>query len=167
MRKCSGFTLIELVVTLAIVAFLVLAVAPLASDWVYRSSTHAALTQVTQGFNVAKALALQNPNAVAVPTAAAGLKITTDGTTTTVYVCTGSSTGTGCTGTGCTAATLGANVKWCTTYSGMVTTSLNAVAATTAAPLTLDFDNRGEPSASTAFTMTRGDSSSNETVTLY
>jgi hypothetical protein len=62
---------------------------------------------------------------------------------------------------------LGANVKWCTTYSGMVTTSLNAVAATTAAPLTLDFDNRGEPSASTAFTMTRGDSSSNETVTLY
>jgi len=166
-RKCSGFTLIEVVVTLAIVALLVLTTAPLASDWVNRSSTHTAVAQVTEGFNVAKALALQNPNAVAVPTAAAGMKITTDGTTATVYVCTGASTGTGCTGTGCTAATLGANVKWCTTYSGLVTTSLNAVAATTTTPLTLDFDNRGEPSALTAFTFTRGNSSSNETVTLY
>jgi prepilin-type N-terminal cleavage/methylation domain-containing protein len=166
-RKCSGFTLIEVVVTLAIVALLVLATAPLASDWVYRSTTHTALTQVTLGFNVAKALALQNPNAVAVPTAAAGMKITTDGTTTTVYVCTGSSAGTGCTGTGCTAAALGASVKWCTTYSGLVTTSLNALAATTTTSLTLDFDNRGEPSAATAFTFTRGNSSNNETVTLY
>jgi len=159
--------LIEVVVTLGIVAFLVLATAPLASDWVHRSMTHTALTQVTLGFNVAKALALQNPNAVAVPTAAAGLKIATDGTTTTVYVCTGSSTGTGCTGTGCTGTALGATVKWCTTYSGLVTTSLNAVTATTATSLTLDFDNRGEASASTAFTFTRGNSSSNETVTLY
>jgi prepilin-type N-terminal cleavage/methylation domain-containing protein len=166
-RKCSGFTLIEVVVTLAIVAFLVLATAPLASDWVSRSMTHTGLTQVTLGFNVAKAVALQNPNAVAVPTAAAGMKIATDGTTTTVYVCTGSSTGAGCTGTACAAATLGANVKWCTTYSGLVTTSLNAVAATTTTSLTLDFDNRGEPSALTAFTFTRGNSSNNETVTLY
>jgi prepilin-type N-terminal cleavage/methylation domain-containing protein len=159
-RKCSGFTLIELVVTVSIVAFLVLAAAPLASGWVYRSTTHTALTQVTEAFNVAKALALQNPNAVAVPTAAAGMKITTDGTTTTVYICTGSSTGTGC-------AASGASVQWSTTYSGLVTTSLNAVAATTTTPLTLDFDNRGEPSALTAFTFTRGDSSSNESVTLY
>jgi prepilin-type N-terminal cleavage/methylation domain-containing protein len=156
----DGFTLVELMVTTALVATMVLAVAPLATNWIYGSQTLSGLTMVTEGFNVAKALALQNPNAVPTPSASAGMKLATDGTTTTVYVCTGSSTATGC-GSG------GGNVVWNATYSGLVTTTLNGATLTQTAPLTLDIDNRGELSAAAVFTITRGASGNTESFTLY
>jgi prepilin-type N-terminal cleavage/methylation domain-containing protein len=162
MRRESGFTLIELLVTLVLVAFLVLASAPLATNWVYGSQTHTGRTQLAEAFNLAKGLALQNPNAVALPAAASGMKVTTDGTTTTLYVCTGSSAATGC-------ANGGASVRWSTTYSGLVTTSINGVAATTSAPLTWDFDNRGESLSGTtlSYVIARGGTTNDESGNVY
>lgn len=159
-RFSAGFTLVELMVTAGIVASLVMAAAPLATNWVYSSQTHTGLTQLVEAFNLAKALALQNPTQAVLPAASAGIKVTTDGTTTTVYVCTGSGAGSGC-------VNGGANVKWSTTYSGLVTTSFNGVAATTSTPVTLSIDNRGELLTATAFTLTRGGASNNESGTFY
>ena len=66
-----GFTLIELMVTLAILAMLLLMAAPLAADWVHGARTLQARGTLVQGFAHAKALALRNPcadpNATAPP----------------------------------------------------------------------------------------------------
>jgi prepilin-type N-terminal cleavage/methylation domain-containing protein len=156
----SGFTLIELLVTTGLVGILVCAAAPMATNWVYSSQTHTARTQLIEGYSLAKSLALQNPNLIAIPGAAAGLSVTTDGNTTTLLVCVGSAAAAGC-------VSNGANVKWSTTYSGLVATAINTVAVTTIAPLTLDIDNRGEPINSTNFILSRGGSTNNETGSLY
>jgi prepilin-type N-terminal cleavage/methylation domain-containing protein len=161
MRACRGFTLVELMVTATIVAILVIAAAPLASNWAWGSMTHTARTQLVEASNVTTALALQNPTAAALPAAAAGMRITTDGTTTTVYVCTGSSSAATC-------SSGGSSVQWSVTYSGSVTTSLNGVAATQAAPLTWDVDDRGEPlSGVVPFLLTLNGAGNNESGYLY
>ena len=59
-----GFTLIELMVTLAILAMLLLMAAPLAADWVHGARTLQARGTLVQGFENAKALALRNPCAI-------------------------------------------------------------------------------------------------------
>lgn len=161
LRQTRGFTLIELLVTAAVVAVLVLGAGPLATNWTYSAQTHSARTQLAEAYSLAKALALQNPNHVAVSAgAAAGMKISTDGTTTTVFVCVGSASSANCVANG-------SAVTWSTTYSGLVTTTINSVAATTSTPLTLNIDNRGEPATSTAFVLSRGGTTNNETGTLF
>jgi len=159
-KVTRGFTLVELMITIAIVGILLVMAGPLATNWIISAQTHAARTQLIEGFDVAKALALRNPNGVALPSAAAGMKVMTDGTTTTVLVCTGSSTAAGC-------VSNGSSVQWSTTYSGLVSTTINGVTAAVGSPLTLDIDNRAEPSIGTAFTLARGASSNNETGSLY
>jgi prepilin-type N-terminal cleavage/methylation domain-containing protein len=161
MREHSaGFTLVELMVTIAIVGVLLVMAGPLATNWVISAQTHAARTQLIEGFDVAKALALRNPNNVVLPSAAAGMSVTTDGTTTTVLVCTGSAAAATC-------VSGGTSVQWSTTYSGLVSTTINGVTAAVGSPLTLNFDNRAEPSTGTAFTLARGASGNNETGNLY
>jgi prepilin-type N-terminal cleavage/methylation domain-containing protein len=161
MRESSrGFTLVELMVTITIVGLLLVMAGPLASDWVYGAQTHTARTQLIEGFDVAKALALRNPNNVVLPSAVAGMRVTTDGTTTTVLVCTGSAAAAGC-------VAGGASVLWSTTYSGLVTTTINGATAVVGTPLTIDIDNRAEPSTGTAYTLARGGSQNNETGSLY
>ncbi len=61
MVNMRGFTLIELMVTLAILAMLLLMAAPLAADWVHGARTLQARGTLVQGFENAKALALRNP----------------------------------------------------------------------------------------------------------
>jgi prepilin-type N-terminal cleavage/methylation domain-containing protein len=161
MSKAShGFTLVELMVTIAIVGILLVMAGPLATDWIKSAQTHAAKTQLYEAFDVAKALALRNPNNVVLPGAAAGMSVTTDGTTTTVLVCTGSAAAAGC-------VAGGASVQWSTTYSGLVSTTINGTTAVVGTPLTLDIDNRAEPSIGTAYTLARGGSENNETGSLY
>lgn len=146
---------------MVIVALLVTAGIPLGTNWIYSSMTHAARTQLIESFNMAKALALRNQTAVALPSAAAGMRVTTNGTTTTIYVCTGSSSA----AAACTVG--GSSLQWSTTYSGRVATSINSVVATSASPLTLDIDNRGEPLTGTSFALTLGGATNNETGTLH
>ena len=56
-----GFTLIELMVTLAILALLLLVAAPLAGDWASGTRTHQGRATLVQAYAQAKALALRNP----------------------------------------------------------------------------------------------------------
>jgi len=156
----GGFTLVELMVTTALVGILVLAAVPLATNWVYSSQTHTARTQLIEAYSLAKSLALQNPNFIALPAAAAGLSVTTDGTNTTLLVCVGSAAAAGC-------VSNGSSVKWSTTYSGLVATGINTIPVTTSTPFTLDIDNRGEPITSANYILSRGGSTNNETGSLY
>lgn len=86
--RTRGFTLIELVVTLAIMVLLLLMAVPLATDWTYSARTLQARGTLVEGFAQAKALALRNPCAApnATGTHAATLRATTDGEKVTLSV---------------------------------------------------------------------------------
>jgi prepilin-type N-terminal cleavage/methylation domain-containing protein len=174
-----GYTLIELLITVLIVAVLVLATAPLATNWVAKAQAHSGSTVLQQAFSVAKALALENPNGVtngATPTAAAGLKITTDGTTTTLLVCPGSAATAAC-------VSGNSNVQWSATYSGLVTTTISAAVnsstgtttttsqtAAVGASVAINFDNRGEAmplNTLYSYSIARGDATNGESNALY
>ena len=159
-----GFTLIELMVTLAILAMLLLMAAPLAADWVHGARTLQARGTLVQGFENAKALALRNPcadpNATGTPPAAA-LQAQTDGATVTLNVL--AQGGSGC-------ALLGArpNPQWTARLPDGVGLTLNGTLLTTSStPLTVNLDNRGLPAASTPFILRRGGHQNDETGTLH
>lgn len=65
LRAHHGFTLVELMVVLTILALLLLMAAPLATDWVSSARTHQSRATLVQFHAQAKALALRNPCAVA------------------------------------------------------------------------------------------------------
>lgn len=158
-----GFTLIELMVTLAILAMLLLMAAPLAADWVHGARTLQARGTLVQGFENAKALALRNPcadpNATGTP-AAAALEAKIEGTTVTLNVL--AQGGSGC-------ALLGArpNPQWTARLPDGVGLTLNGTLLTTGTPLTVNLDNRGLPAASIPFTLRRGGNQNDETGTLH
>ena len=158
-----GFTLIELMVTLAILAMLLLMAAPLAADWVHGARTLQARGTLVQGFENAKALALRNPcadpNATGAP--AAVLQAETDGATVTLNVLAQQGV------SGC--ALLGArpNPQWTARLPDGVGLTLNGTLLTTGTPLTVNLDNRGLPAASIPFTLRRGGHQNDETGTLH
>ena len=57
----SGLTLIEIMVTLVVLALLVLLGVSLGSDWINGARTQQARSNLVQGWGVANALALRNP----------------------------------------------------------------------------------------------------------
>ena len=65
MRRCTGFTLIEMVVTIAIVAILAVLAVPLTGTWSAdaRLSTNGSL--IRRGGDMAQAVALRNPLGIA------------------------------------------------------------------------------------------------------
>ena len=161
-----GFTLIELMVTLAILAMLLLMAAPLAADWVHGARTLQARGTLVQGFENAKALALRNPcadpNATGTP-AAAALEAKIEGTTVTLNVLALPQGVSGC-------ALLGArpNPQWTARLPDGVGLTLNGTLLTTSStPLTVQLDNRGLPAASIPFTLRRGGHQNDETGTLH
>lgn len=161
-----GFTLIELMVTLAILAMLLLMAAPLAADWVHGARTLQARGTLVQGFENAKALALRNPcadpNATGTP-AAAALEAKIEGTTVTLNVLALPQGVSGC-------ALLGArpNPQWTARLPDGVGLTLNGTLLTTSStPLTVNLDNRGLPAASIPFTLRRGGHQNDETGTLH
>lgn len=161
-----GFTLIELMVTLAILAMLLLMAAPLAADWVHGARTLQARGTLVQGFENAKALALRNPcadpNATGTP-AAAALEAKIEGTTVTLNVLALPQGVSGC-------ALLGArpNPQWTARLPDGVGLTLNGTLLTTGStPLTVQLDNRGLPAASIPFTLRRGGHQNDETGTLH
>jgi prepilin-type N-terminal cleavage/methylation domain-containing protein len=166
MVNMRGFTLIELMVTLAILAMLLLMAAPLAADWVHGARTLQARGTLVQGFENAKALALRNPcadpNATGTP-AAAALEAKIEGTTVTLNVLALPQGVSGC-------ALLGArpNPQWTARLPDGVGLTLNGTLLTTSStPLTVNLDNRGLPAASIPFTLRRGGHQNDETGTLY
>lgn len=160
-----GFTLIELMVTLAILAMLLLMAAPLAADWVHGARTLQARGTLVQGFENAKALALRNPcadpNATGTP-AAAALEAKIEGTTVTLNVLALPQGVSGC-------ALLDArpNPQWTARLPDGVGLTLNGTLLTTGTPLTVNLDNRGLPAASIPFTLRRGGNQNDETGTLH
>lgn len=72
-RLCRGFTLIEMLVVLAISALLALAGTQLAIDWVHSAHTRQARSQLMSALEETKALALRNPCEARLPQAAAQL----------------------------------------------------------------------------------------------
>ena len=161
-----GFTLIELMVTLAILAMLLLMAAPLAADWVHGARTLQARGTLVQGFENAKALALRNPcadpNATGTP-AAAALEAKIEGTTVTLNVLALPQGVSGC-------ALLGArpNPQWTARLPDGVGLTLNGTLLTTSStPLTVNLDNRGLPAASIPFILRRGGHQNDETGTLH
>ena len=161
-----GFTLIELMVTLAILAMLLLMAAPLAADWVHGARTLQARGTLVQGFENAKALALRNPcadpNATGTP-AAAALEAKIEGTTVTLNVLALPQGVSGC-------ALLGArpNPQWTARLPDGVGLTLNGTLLTTSStPLTEKLDNRGLPAASIPFILRRGGHQNDETGTLH
>ena len=159
-----GFTLIELMVTLAILAMLLLMAAPLAADWVHGARTLQARGTLVQGFENAKALALRNPcgapNETQAYAAVLQAKLDVDGTTVTLNVL--AQGGSGC-------ALLGArpNPQWTARLPDGVGLTLNGTLLTTGTPLTVNLDNRGLPAASTPFILRRGGHQNDETGTLH
>lgn len=75
-RHGRGLTLIELMVTLAVLAFLLLLGVTLGSDWVHSAHTQQARSDLEQGWGLAKALALRNPCQVVSEEASAYLQLT-------------------------------------------------------------------------------------------
>ena len=161
-----GFTLIELMVTLAILAMLLLMAAPLAADWVHGARTLQARGTLVQGFENAKALALRNPradpNATGTP-AAAALAAKIEGTTVTLNVLAlpqGVS--------GCALLVTRPDPQWTARLPDGVGLTLNGTLLTTSStPLTVNLDNRGLPAASIPFTLRRGGHQNDETGTLH
>lgn len=64
MRRCAGLTLLELMITLALFAFLMLVGLPLTRAWVQSVHQRDAAGMVIEGLGRAKALALRNPQAL-------------------------------------------------------------------------------------------------------
>jgi prepilin-type N-terminal cleavage/methylation domain-containing protein len=165
MVNMRGFTLIELMVTLAILAMLLLMAAPLAADWVHGARTLQARGTLVQGFENAKALALRNPcadpNATGTP-AAAALEAKIEGTTVTLNVLALPQGVSGC-------ALLDArpNPQWTARLPDGVGLTLNGTLLTTGTPLTVNLDNRGLPAASIPFILRRGGHQNDETGTLH
>ena len=64
LSPARGFTLIELMVTLAILALLLMVAAPMATDWASGTRTHQGRATLVQAYSQAKALSLRNPCAI-------------------------------------------------------------------------------------------------------
>lgn len=175
--RTRGFTLIELVVTLAIMALLLFMAVPLATDWTYSARTLQARGTLVEGFAQAKALALRNPCAAPNDTGthAATLRATTDGEKVTLSVLAQvnesllarSDESLLTQGDGsCTHLTARPNPQWSASLPEGVTLTRNGTKLVTGARDNLKIDNRGLLSASSEFTLSRGGTQNNETITL-
>lgn len=175
--RTRGFTLIELVVTLAIMALLLFMAVPLATDWTYSARTLQARGTLVEGFAQAKALALRNPCAApnGTGTHAATLRATTDGEKVTLSVLAQvnesllaqSDESLLTQGDGsCTHLTARPNPQWSASLPEGVTLTRNGTKLVTGARDNLKIDNRGLLSASSEFTLSRGGTQNDETITL-
>lgn len=146
---------------ITILCLLLFAAVPLINNWVYSAQTREGRGKLIQAYGTAKALALRNPGqAGAPPAAAAGLRIVTTGSVSTLLVCKGDPTNAAC-------AVSGANLYWSAALPSSVGIAIAGVTATATAPQTISITNRGIPTSVTSYTVSRGGSQNNETSTLY
>jgi len=158
--KKLGLTLIELMVTIAILLLLLLTAIPLVDEWIYSAQTREARSKLIQAYGSAKALALRNPTKAILPNSAAGLRIVTSGTTSTLLVCKGNPTDTAC-------AVNGTNFYSAFELPSNVGVAIAGVTATSSAPQIIGITNRGIPISTTTYTVSRGGIQNNESGILY
>ena len=128
-KSHSGFSLVELMVTVTILTLLVLLGASLSSVWVQRAKVHEAKTQLQQAQGIAAALAQRNAKGITGASIAAGFKVSGQS----LLVCVGDPAGATCVASNATA-------RWKSTLPAGVTIKLNDSTDTTQM---LAFDNTG------------------------
>ena len=111
--------------------------------------------------DLAKALAMRNPEAALSNQAAAGLKLQTGTTLRTVYVCKGDPSSADC-------ASSGASVLWSADFASSVALTLGGASVTASSETTVGLNNRGLPTtgAMLTYTLARGASANDATGSL-
>jgi len=141
-----AFTLVELMVTLTITSFALLASAPYLSDWTYSRQIKDAQSKLLRAYGLAKSLAVRNPWGAQGNSPAAGVKVETVSDELFLYVCKGNPANSACDG----ADTTGVLV-WKADFPAAIVLKLgtNIWAAGTAATTatTLAINNRGFPTS--------------------
>jgi len=132
-----AFSLVELMVSLAIMSFLLMVSAPFLSDWTASRQIKDAQSKLLSGYGVAKALALRNPQGVTSDAAARMTPVAgTDNWM--LYVCTASATLTLCDAS---------NAVWKADFpvgiALTVSTSASSVCPVTSSAASITIDNRG------------------------
>ena len=145
-----GFTLIELMVTLTILALLMVAAVPLATVWIDGARVQDAQSRLLQGYGVGKAIALRNPSKAQIPAAAAGIKLTSDGT---LLACAGDPDASSC-------VPGDATVKWQAALPSGVTIVLGG----NATMRTLGIDNTSLPLGIATFQIRKGNENAGGTL---
>ena len=153
----AGFTLVELLVTITIMAVLLLGAVPVVNDWIHAAQAREARGRLVQGYGMAKALALRNPGQVGVPpAAAAGLRVVTLDGVSTLLVCRESPAAAAC-------AVGGASLVWESELPVGVRITIGGVTASASVSIT----SRGIPTTSTSYMVSRGGPQNDEAGTLY
>lgn len=161
----AGFTLVELLVTLAITAFLLMASAPFAADGSASAQVKEADSKLRSAYGLAKAMALRNPNAVLDGSyTAASLVVLNDGSQHQLYVC-ASDASNSTQVAQCMNGTLvnGLGTKlWSAQFASSISLSTtgwpsSSVAGSTYVYLGLNNLGAPNPSYSTAYSVSRGD----------
>ena len=159
-----GFTLIELMVVLSVMALLMLVAAPLGADWVHSAQTRQARSKLQSGYGLAKALAMRNPcQAQGTESAAVLRAVQADGALQLQVQAVRDDT---------VQATLGVCATppaplWRATLQGGVALVLAGTAVTPATPAAIALDSRGQPLGSTAFSVHKGSAANDETAQLH
>jgi Tfp pilus assembly protein FimT len=135
----GAFSLVELLVSLAIMSFLLLVSAPFLSDWTYSRQIKDAQSKLLSGYGLAKALALRNPEGVT-SDAAARITASAGSDNWLLYVCTASASITACDSS---------NAVWKADFPAGIaltlSTSASSVCPTTSSAPSISIDNRGAP----------------------
>jgi len=160
-RRQQAFTLVELMVTLSIMAFLLMACTPFLTGWTHSRQIKDAQSKLLSGYGLAKALALRNPDAVQSNQAAAGLRLETGTSLRTVYVCSGDPSHANC-------ASSGSSVRWSASFPSSVVLTLGGGSVTASSATTVGLNNRGLPTtgAVLSYTLARGGSANDATGSL-
>jgi prepilin-type N-terminal cleavage/methylation domain-containing protein len=160
-RQQQAFTLVELMVTLSIMAFLLMACTPFLAGWTHSRQIKDAQSKLLSGYGLAKALALRNPDAMQSNQAAAGLKLETGTSLRTVYVCKGDPSSANC-------ASSGSTVLWSANFPSSVALTLGGASVTASSATSVGLNNRGLPTtgAVLSYTLARGGSANDATGSL-
>ena len=138
----AGLTLIELMVTLAVLAILLLTGLPLTQNWVYGAQVAGSTSLLLQGYDLAKSLALRNPESEQGDNPAAGLKLSGGS----LLVCRGNPADASC-------DTAGASLVWKADLTGGkgVAVTIDGQADTT-----VSLNNVGIPDSAPGYSISKG-----------
>lgn len=157
-----GLTLIELMVTLVIMAFLLLVGISLGGDWVSGARTQKARSDLEQGWGMAKALALRNPCQTLEGQAAAVLTLehsANNGYQVRVDAVAGAAT--------CSYLASRTLPTWSVVLPAGVQVSIDGAALPAGTPRTWSINNRGllvNPADNTSLVVQRGGTQNDETI---